>query len=73
MFLLAKDGQSQREPGSHISDPEYQTRRNLDTMANAGLIERRPSPTSNRTTLIFFNVSPQNSGPAAGPISSVER
>ncbi len=54
MFLLARDGQSQRELGSHISDPEYQTSRNLDAMGKAGLIERRPSPTSRRTTLIFL-------------------
>ena len=54
MFLLAKDGQSQRELGSHISDPEYQTSRNLDALGKAGLIERRPSPTSRRTTLVFL-------------------
>lgn len=54
MFLLAKDGQNQRELGSHISDPEYQTSRNLDAMGKANLIKRRPSPTSRRTTLIFL-------------------
>ena len=54
MFLLAKDGQSQRELGSHISDPEYQTSRNLDAMGKSGLIERRSSPISRRTTLVFL-------------------
>ncbi len=54
MFLLAKDGQSQRELGSHIADPEYQTSRNLDALGKAGLIERRPSPTSRRTTLVYL-------------------
>ena len=54
MFLLARDGQSQRELGKHISDPEYQTSRNLDALGKADLIERRPSPTSRRTTLVFL-------------------
>ncbi|WP_371169533.1 MarR family winged helix-turn-helix transcriptional regulator [Aliiroseovarius sp. 2305UL8-7] len=54
MLLLARDGQSQRELGGKLNLPEYQVSRNLDAMTKAGLVERRPSPTSRRTTLIYL-------------------
>lgn len=56
MQLLAQDGQSQRELGSKLNLPEYQVSRNLDAMANGGLIERRTNPSSRRTTQVFLTI-----------------
>lgn len=54
MVLLASSGISQREMGQKLFLPEYQISRNLDAMEADGLVERRPSPTSRRTTELFL-------------------
>lgn len=54
MLLLSDDGQSQRALGHALNIPEYQVSRNLDSMEKSGLVERRPCPTSRRTTLVFL-------------------
>ncbi len=54
MFLSIKDGITQREIGNHLNFPDYYTSRNVDALIKEGFAERRPDPTSRRTTLIYL-------------------
>lgn len=54
MFLSTKDGVTQREIGNTLNFPDYYTSRNVDALIKEGFAERRPDPTSRRSTLIFL-------------------
>lgn len=54
MMLNEKDGITQRELGRMLEFPEYATSRNVDSMVEAGLVERRPDPESRRAFHIYL-------------------
>lgn len=54
MILSEKDGIKQRDLGKMLEFPEYATSRNVDSMVEAGLVERRADPESRRAFQIFL-------------------
>jgi DNA-binding MarR family transcriptional regulator len=54
MTLLEEDGISQSEIGSRITMPGYATTRNLDSLEDMKLLERRQDPTSRRSYCIYL-------------------
>ena len=53
-MLAERDGVTQVELGRLLEFPEYYTSRNVDTLVEAGLVERRPNPESRRSILVFL-------------------
>lgn len=53
-MLSDGDGINQRELGRLLEFPEYHTSRNVDSLVEAGFVERRPDPHSRRSVLIFL-------------------
>lgn len=53
-MLSEKDGINQRELGRLMEFPDYFTSRSVDALVEAGLVERRPDPSSRRSVLIFL-------------------